>query len=55
MDQWDIYFASLVAMSIHPGYTRQDTEQPTIKQLADLADEMKKERDTRQWLSTQQQ
>ncbi len=37
---WDLYFASLVAFTIHPGYNRP----PTVKKLAKKADEMIVER-----------
>lgn len=40
MDAWEIYFASLVAMTMHPGYLRPDTPKPTLEELAELADKM---------------
>jgi len=40
MTTWNLYFASLVSMSLHPGYLRPDTEKPTLHELAQLADQM---------------
>ena len=40
MDEWDIYFATIVGMQLHPGYTREGTEPLTIEQCAQLADKM---------------
>ena len=53
MDVFDIYFSSLVAFTLHPGYEREGTERPTIKQCAELAQQMLEERE--QWLLSQQQ
>ncbi len=41
---WDIYFAGLVAMTIHPGFQRPDTVKPTLEQCAEMADQMLKYR-----------
>ena len=40
MNTWEIYFASLVAMTWHPGYSREDTKKPSIQECAAVADEM---------------
>lgn len=39
---WCIYFASLTAMTLHPGYQRPDTEELSMKIIANLADDMLK-------------
>lgn len=39
---WAMYFASLTAMTLHPGYQRPDTEELSMKILANLADDMLK-------------
>jgi len=40
MSPWEIYFASLVAMTLHPGYTREGTKKPSLTDCARIADEM---------------
>ncbi len=40
MEIWDIYYASLVAMTLHPGYNRPDTRKPTLEHCAKIADQM---------------
>lgn len=37
---WDIYFASLVAMTLHPGAGRGDHYQLSLTDCAQLADQM---------------
>jgi len=41
---WDIYFAGLVAMTIHPGFNKPNTPKPTLEDLAEMADQMLKYR-----------
>ena len=48
MNTWEIYFASLVAMTLHPGYTRPETPRPSLDELAELADEMMKYKENKE-------
>ncbi len=40
MSTWQLYFAGLVQMTLHPGYTRKETPKPTINECAAMADRM---------------
>jgi len=42
---WDMYFASIVSMSIHPGTNRENAIKRSVEQCARLADEMMEQRD----------
>jgi hypothetical protein len=44
---WDIYFASCCGWILHPGYNREGTVRATIKDAADIADQMLEERNNR--------
>lgn len=44
---WDMYYSSVVSMSLHPGTTRDSTIPRDRAQCADIADEMMRERDAR--------
>jgi hypothetical protein len=40
LDVFDMYFASLVSMAMHPGYNRDNVTQPTMEECAEQAQEM---------------
>lgn len=44
---WDMYFASLASMNLHPGMTRDGAERHSWAACAAIADEMVKQRDER--------
>ena len=42
MDELDLYFSSLMAMSVHPGWVKYPSQKPTTEQLLATAIEMVK-------------
>jgi len=40
MEVFDVYFATIVGMAIHPGYSRENVKQLTLKECAEVAAEM---------------
>lgn len=45
MTIWDLYFATVVGWSLHPGYQREGTEPIDIHEAAWIAAQMMKERE----------
>lgn len=44
---WDMYFASLASMNLHPGMKRDGAEPRTWEECAQIADQMVRARDER--------
>lgn len=51
MDVWDIYFATLVSFTLHPGYLKDEDRRPSLAECARMADQMYELRSIRQWHS----
>ena len=47
VDAWDMYFAACCSWLFHPGYLRSPEERPSVKDIADVCDEMLEERNSR--------
>ncbi len=52
MEVFDLYFASVVSWTLHPGYNKPDTPKPSLAELRELVEAMLEERE--KWLSSQQ-
>ncbi len=46
MEVFDLYFASIVAMQLHPGQNRDNAKPLTLEESAELAQQMLKIRET---------
>jgi hypothetical protein len=40
MEVFDMYFATVVGMAIHPGYSRDNVKQLTLEECAEVASKM---------------
>ena len=49
MTTWQIYFATLAAWRLHPGY-RKLNNAPTLRECAEMADEMMAITEEDQWV-----
>lgn len=49
MNVWDLYFASLVGMRLHPGFLREGAQAPSLEELAELANQMMEIRSCQQY------
>jgi hypothetical protein len=47
VNTWDLYFASIIGMNLHPGNNRDNATKMTLKECGDLADQMLAERERR--------
>ncbi|WNK14356.1 MAG: hypothetical protein [Microvirus sp.] len=47
MNVRDLYFMSLCGWLLHPGYQREGAIVPSLREIADLVDDMIRERDAR--------
>jgi hypothetical protein len=54
MEIWDLYFAQVVGMNLHPGTSREGAKHLSLEECADLVDEMMRIREERLCQSDQQ-
>lgn len=47
MDLWDYYFGVLASWTLHPGYLREGAQAPSLRDIANMVDEMIKVRNER--------
>ena len=45
METWDLYFATIVGMQLHPGYARENVKSRSLRECAELATDMMEVRD----------